>query len=39
MFLLGVVIFFVALLYSAVGHGGASSYLAAMALFGLAPEA
>jgi len=38
-FLLGVVIFFVALLYSAVGHGGASSYLAAMALFGLAPEA
>lgn len=26
-----------ALLYSAVGHGGASGYLAAMALFGLAP--
>jgi uncharacterized membrane protein YfcA len=27
----------VALLYSAVGHGGASGYLAAMALFGVAP--
>jgi hypothetical protein len=27
-----------ALLYSSVGHGGASGYLAAMALFGLAPE-
>ena len=26
-----------ALLYSSVGHGGASSYLAAMALFGVAP--
>lgn len=26
-----------ALLYSSVGHGGASGYLAAMALFGLAP--
>ena len=26
-----------ALLYSAVGHGGASGYLAAMSLFGLAP--
>ena len=28
----------VALLYSSVGHGGASGYLAAMALVGLAPE-
>lgn len=27
-----------ALLYSSVGHGGASAYLAAMALYGLAPE-
>lgn len=31
-------IFIAALLYSTVGHGGASGYLAAMALFGLAPE-
>ncbi len=28
-----------ALLYSSVGHGGASGYLAAMALFGLVPAA
>ncbi len=28
----------IALLYSSVGHGGASGYLAAMALLGLAPE-
>ncbi len=27
-----------AILYSSVGHGGASGYLAAMALFGLAPD-
>jgi uncharacterized membrane protein YfcA len=27
-----------AVLYSSVGHGGASGYLAAMALWGLAPE-
>jgi len=27
-----------AILYSSVGHGGASGYLAAMALFGLSPE-
>jgi uncharacterized membrane protein YfcA len=32
-------IFIAALLYSSVGHAGASGYLAAMALFGLAPEA
>ncbi len=31
-------IFFVALLYSSVGHAGASGYLAAMALAGIAPE-
>ena len=30
-------IFIVALLYSTVGHAGASGYLAAMALFGVAP--
>ncbi len=30
-------IFISALLYSSVGHGGASGYLAAMALFGVAP--
>lgn len=31
-------VFFVALLYSSVGHAGASGYLAAMALFGVAPS-
>ncbi|MCL5995288.1 MAG: sulfite exporter TauE/SafE family protein [Chloroflexi bacterium] len=31
-------IFGAALLYSSVGHAGASGYLAAMALFGLAPD-
>lgn len=31
-------IFVAAVLYSSVGHGGASGYLAAMALFGLSPE-
>src|SRR6266480_1108776 len=36
--LLTLLIFVAALLYSAVGHGGASGYLAAMALFGMAPE-
>src|SRR5207237_3009922 len=30
-------IFVVALLYSTVGHAGASGYLAAMALFGISP--
>jgi uncharacterized protein len=30
-------IFVAAVLYSSVGHGGASGYLAAMALFGMAP--
>ena len=33
-----VAIFFAAILYSSVGHGGASGYLAVMVLFGLAPE-
>lgn len=31
-------LFIVAFLYAAVGHGGASGYLALMALFGMAPE-
>lgn len=31
-------LFIVAFLYSSVGHGGASGYLALMALFGFAPE-
>src|SRR5215471_6240766 len=35
--LLSVLIFLAALLYSSVGHGGASGYLAAMALFNLSP--
>lgn len=34
---LAALIFAAALLYSSVGHAGASGYLAAMALFGLAP--
>lgn len=37
-FLLPVLIFATGLLYSSVGHAGASGYLAAMALFGLAPD-
>lgn len=35
---LAALIFAAATLYSSVGHAGASGYLAAMALFGLAPE-
>lgn len=35
--LLAALIFIVALLYSTVGHAGASGYLAAMALFGMTP--
>lgn len=31
-------LFLVAFLYASVGHGGASGYLALMALFGIAPE-
>lgn len=37
-FFLAGLIFAAALLYSSVGHAGASGYLAAMALFGLAPD-
>lgn len=33
-----IAVFAVALLYSSVGHGGASGYLAVMALAGIAPE-
>lgn len=36
--LLTVSIFVVAILYGSVGHGGASGYIALMALFGLAPN-
>jgi uncharacterized protein len=35
--LLGVLVFISAVLYSSVGHGGASAYLAVMALFGIPP--
>ncbi|HVE66432.1 MAG TPA: sulfite exporter TauE/SafE family protein [Thermoanaerobaculia bacterium] len=35
--LLGVLVFLSAVLYSSVGHGGASAYLAVMALFGILP--
>jgi hypothetical protein len=35
--LIAALIFVVAVLYSTVGHAGASGYLAAMALFGMAP--
>ncbi|MCC2636997.1 MAG: sulfite exporter TauE/SafE family protein [Moraxellaceae bacterium] len=35
--LLALLMFLAALLYASVGHAGASGYLAAMALFGLAP--
>jgi uncharacterized protein len=33
-----IALFFIAFLYSSVGHGGASGYLALMALFSIAPE-
>ena len=33
-----VILFLVAFLYAAVGHGGASGYLALMAIYGIAPE-
>jgi uncharacterized protein len=36
--LIGLFIFAIALLYSSVGHGGGSGYLAVMALFSMAPE-
>ena len=35
--LLAGAVFAIALLYSTVGHAGASGYIAAMTLFGLAP--
>ena len=31
-------LFLVAFLYASVGHGGASGYLALMAIFGIAPD-
>lgn len=34
----GILLFIVAFLYASVGHGGASGYLALMALYGFAPE-
>lgn len=37
LYLLMFLVFTGALLYSSIGHGGASGYLASMALFGLAP--
>ena len=37
-FLFYTLLFFVAFLYSSVGHGGASGYLALMALFAITPE-
>jgi len=36
--LVAVLILVIALLYSTVGHAGASGYLAAMALLGMAPN-
>ena len=36
--LFGILLLLVAFLYASVGHGGASGYLALMALFGFAPE-
>jgi uncharacterized protein len=36
--LIAILIFAAAMLYSSVGHGGASGYLAVMALFSFAPE-
>src|SRR5215831_18052441 len=37
-YLLYILMFLVAFLYSSVGHGGASGYLALMAIFSIAPE-
>lgn len=37
-YVLAILILIAALLYSSVGHGGASGYLAAMALMGISPE-
>src|ERR1043165_4161184 len=38
MYLFYVLLFLVAFLYASVGHGGASGYLALMAIFSIAPE-
>jgi uncharacterized membrane protein YfcA len=38
MLLFLILLFFVAFLYSSVGHGGASGYLALMAIFSMSPE-
>jgi uncharacterized protein len=38
LFLLAIAVFTIALLFSSVGHGGASGYIAAMSLFDIAPE-
>jgi uncharacterized membrane protein YfcA len=37
-FVLPILLFLAAVLYSSVGHAGASGYLAVMSLFGIAPE-
>src|SRR5262245_58414282 len=37
-FIFYILLFVVAFLYASVGHGGASGYLALMALFNMAPE-
>lgn len=37
-YLFYILLFFVALLYASVGHGGASGYLALMAIFSIAPD-
>jgi len=37
-FFIAQLIFSAGLLYSSVGHAGASGYLAVMAIFGLAPD-
>ena len=38
MILFYVLLFVIAFLYASVGHGGASGYLALMALYGIAPD-
>lgn len=37
-FLIGAILAVIAMLYSSVGHGGASGYIAVLTLSGLAPE-
>jgi hypothetical protein len=36
--LIGPILALIAMLYSSVGHGGASGYIAVLALFSLSPE-